>query len=164
MNTDEKNESKNPLIDDVLFYKILARASGKPTESIRTTIPDTSVLNTELLTLIKKLKSDGYKIGLATNADQRITREFLEAYYLFALFDTVVTSSEAGKRKPDPAMLNKISLFLSIRLSEMLLIDDNLDGVQKVKEFSMQAIHYRGQTAEELQQEIQTFSHLKALT
>ncbi len=155
INTDEKSVAGKPLIDDETFYHILAKASNKPAKSIKEVLHDTSVLNKDLLPLIDILRRKSYKIGVVTNGDQGITQEFIGAHNLSSLFDIIVTSADVGKKKPHPAIFNKVASALNVELSEMLLIDDSEKTGRSVKNLGIKAIYYHEQNIIKLQQEIE---------
>jgi len=134
--------STKPAISDKQFYDILSQASGISEKDIRYVIHDTSVLNYEIVGLIKELKSKGYKIGLITNGNKKIVDEFISMDDLYKLFDAVVISSEIGKLKPDPAFFEQMSKSLQLPLEEMVLVDDSRRTVEEARKIGMKSIHY----------------------
>jgi len=160
LNTDEKPQHGKPLIDDDKFYEILEKASGKPAESIKGVIHDTTVLNNDVLSLAYELKRNGYKVGLITNGDTEITEEFLKAHNLGSQFDAVVVSAEVGKKKPHPFIFHKMASCLKLSLDELLLIDDSHRAIAEVKKLGVKGIHYDNQTIQKLKDEIKSIGLL----
>ena len=84
------------------------------------------VKNSNLLNLIKELKSE-YKIGLLSNiSNDWITRDFLTTEEQ-GLFDAMIFSHEVGMTKPDPRIYMLACERLRVGPHEAIMIDDR-DG------------------------------------
>jgi epoxide hydrolase-like predicted phosphatase len=77
----------------------------------------------ELVGLIRDLRA-GYKVGLLSNAPDRLEVWLEENWDIKNLFDAIVYSAKEGTAKPDPAMFHAILERLEVQPSEALFIDD----------------------------------------
>jgi len=86
------------------------------------------VLNTELVSLIHKLKELGYPMALLSNYTSTL-RDKLAKQALDGLFDHIIISSEVGLQKPDPQIFYQTFEALGIRPEEAIFIDDSLKSL-----------------------------------
>ncbi len=95
----------------------------------------------ELVRLIKALRMH-YKIGLLSNAPDRLDTWLEENWGIKEIFDAVVYSAQVGMAKPDPAIFRLILDRLHVPPSEALFIDDYPRNVDAALELGMQAIRF----------------------
>ncbi len=84
----------------------------------------------ELVSVIKKLRAQ-YKIGLLSNAPDRLGIWLDENWGIKDLFDSIVYSAETGITKPDARIFQLSLAQLDVKPSEAIFIDDydrNLDA------------------------------------
>jgi putative hydrolase of the HAD superfamily len=73
------------------------------------------------------LKARGLKLGIVSNVLSRgQVRSDLERYGIAGLFDAVLTSSEFGRRKPDPAIFLKAAELVGAGPSECAYVGDRV--------------------------------------
>lgn len=104
------------------------------------------------LDLLKKLKSQGYKLAVATGKSRRGLDKDLEDTGIGGLFETTVTADEAPS-KPNPTMLHDIMAFIGVTAGETLVIGDSpydLDMASSAGVRSV-AVSYGAQPVEALQ-------------
>jgi epoxide hydrolase-like predicted phosphatase len=94
----------------------------------------------DLVRLIKTLRKH-YKIGLLSNAPDRLDVWLEEDWGIKDLFDAVVYSAKVGTAKPDPAIFRLILERLDLSPPETLFIDDYPRNVSAALELGMNAIH-----------------------
>jgi putative hydrolase of the HAD superfamily len=90
--------------------------------------------NTEIVDLVRRLSSTGYRLGLCTNNFMEVGDAW-RAQLPMEVFDAVVVSCEIGLRKPDPAMYEFVTNALGVAPGSTVLLDDfegNIDGARAV--------------------------------
>lgn len=95
----------------------------------------------ELVDLIRDLRSR-YKVGLLSNAPDRLEVWLENHWGIKDLFDAVVYSAKEGKAKPDPAMFHVILERLDVLPSAALFIDDYPRNVDVALALGMPAIRF----------------------
>ncbi len=113
-------------------------------------------VNQELVALIKNLRKD-YKIGLLSNAPDRLDVWLEEHWGIKELFDAIVYSAKVGMAKPDLAIYRLVLDRLDVLPSEAVFIDDYPRNVNAALELGMKAIRFTGTGAllEELPRYVQ---------
>lgn len=91
---------------------------------------------------IEKLKSNDYKIGLATNSPNRIIPVVLSKLGVLHLFDAILSAEFEGKRKPDPTIYYKAAERLKIAPEDCIVIEDSYTGMSAAKNAGMTVIAY----------------------
>jgi len=112
-------------------------------------------LDQELVSLIKELRPR-YKIGLLSNAPDRLETWLEEEWAIKGLFDAIVYSAKAGLAKPDHSMFHLILEQLDAAPSESLFIDDFPRNIDAAEALGMQAILFTNTKAlrDELQRHL----------
>lgn len=90
--------------------------------------------------LIKKLKSEGYKLGLTTSAGVKSTTKVLEVTGLGEVFDAVVTSEDCSERKPSPVPYITTARILNVDPEDCVVIEDSEIGIESAKNAGMTAV------------------------
>lgn len=94
-------------------------------------------------TLIKRLKSEGYRLYLLSN----ISREFAkrkDKTEIFELFDGLVFSGEIGIVKPQKEIFEYLLNKYKLAAEECLLVDDNNKNVESAKKLNIQSLLFSG--------------------
>jgi 2-phosphoglycolate phosphatase len=73
---------------------------------------------------LRQLSIAGVKLAVCSNKPAEITRKLLEALHISDLFDAALGPEDAGKPKPDPAMLVLALERLGIAKADALYIGD----------------------------------------
>lgn len=89
-------------------------------------------------TLIKKLKSEGYKIALGSVSKN--ANAVLEVLKIAGLFDVVVNGSMLKNSKPDPEVFLLASGMLNIPPHECIVVEDAIAGVEAALAAGMKCI------------------------
>jgi putative hydrolase of the HAD superfamily len=72
---------------------------------------------------LEALRARGFPLGVVSNFDSRLPR-LLDRLDLARYFDIVLTSAEAGVRKPDPAIFREAARRLRVEPARMLHVGD----------------------------------------
>jgi epoxide hydrolase-like predicted phosphatase len=91
---------------------------------------------------IRRLRSDGLKVGLLTNNVKEFGSAWRATFPVDELFDTVVDSSEVGMRKPDPRIYRLTCERLAVTPAASVFVDDNGDNVESARAVGIEAIHF----------------------
>jgi epoxide hydrolase-like predicted phosphatase len=94
----------------------------------------------DVITVAKKLKDNGYKIGFLSNTEEPGKTFFQERKYDF--FDVAVFSCAEGFRKPEPELYNILLQRLGIEANETAFVDDRKENVQAAIKLGMCGILY----------------------
>ena len=86
---------------------------------------------------IEKLKTEKYKIGLATNSPSRIIPVVLRKLDIVHLFDTISSAEFEDKGKPDPAIYYRTAEKLNTNPEECIVIEDSYSGMLAAKNAGM---------------------------
>ncbi|MFT3740297.1 MAG: hexitol phosphatase HxpB [Breznakibacter sp.] len=93
-------------------------------------------------TFIEKLKTQNYKIGLATNSPNRIIPVVLKKLGAPHLFDAVSSAEFEKKGKPDPAIYLATAQKLCIEPEDCIAIEDSRSGMVAAKSAGMTVVAY----------------------
>jgi mannitol-1-/sugar-/sorbitol-6-/2-deoxyglucose-6-phosphatase len=88
---------------------------------------------------LKKIKSKGYKIGLATNSPHKIIQTVLNKLRISHYFNAI-TSAEQEKAKPDPAVYISTAIKLGIPPKQCIVVEDSYTGALAAKNAGMKVI------------------------
>ncbi|WP_421888957.1 HAD family hydrolase [Marinoscillum sp.] len=91
---------------------------------------------------VRKLKSMGFKIGLATNAPYRIVPEVLTKLELAQLFNTTTSSEFEERGKPYPDVYITASKNLDELAHYCIAIEDSESGIKAAKRAGMTVIGF----------------------
>jgi putative hydrolase of the HAD superfamily len=94
----------------------------------------------DVVARIEQLRADGYHTGLLTNSFLEF-RAVLESKVDFALFDTVVDSSEVGHRKPEPVVYELTTTRVGAPAEQIVYLDDFLANVEGAQQAGWTTIH-----------------------
>lgn len=97
------------------------------------------------VTLLQKLRTDGYRLGIITNGSVRSQRSKLEHGKLLSLVDVALISEEEGVRKPDALIFQRAARHLDLAPTECVMVGDNpLADIGGALAVDMKAIWRRG--------------------
>ncbi len=114
-------------------------------------------IHIEVLSLAKKLKQLGYKIGILSNNTPHGFQKIKEGGFE-DIFDTVLISSEVNMSKPDPNIFYLFAKQLDIQPHELIFIDDSPKSLESVGEVGFYPILYT--TLEDLKNTLQNLQVL----
>jgi beta-phosphoglucomutase family hydrolase len=93
-----------------------------------------------LQSLLKSLKKDGVKIGLASGSSKEYIRTVLEKLDLKKYFQVVVSADEVVKGKPAPDVFLRAAELLGVRPEECVVIEDGRAGMQGARLAGMKVV------------------------
>jgi beta-phosphoglucomutase len=85
-------------------------------------------LNEVLLSLIGK-----YELGICTSSRRENLQIFLEKSKSSDFFSFMITSEEVANAKPDPAIYLRITREFKMRPSEIMVVEDSIQGITSAK-------------------------------
>lgn len=91
---------------------------------------------------IEKLKSENYKIGLATNSPSRVIPIVLRKLDILHLFDSVISAEFVEKGKPDPAIYQKAAEKLKTEPNNCIVVEDSYTGMLAAKNAGMTVVAF----------------------
>ncbi len=110
------------------------------------------VLNPGVRLILNELRNAGIKLGVATSSSPAIANILLERGEIKSYFEVVMTTSEAGKSKPEPLVYQAAANKLGVEPNECLVFEDSPNGLLAAKRAGMTCTVLRTETvsAEEL--------------
>lgn len=96
-----------------------------------------------VIELIKNLKRQGVKLGIASSGHRKLVRFFLGKLKIASQFDSVVCSEDITHSKPHPEIFLKSAKELGVRPDECVVIEDSKLGVEAAKSAGMKCVGYR---------------------
>ena len=97
----------------------------------------------EVLAFVREVRAAGRKVGLATNATDRL-RGDLEALGLAGEVDEVISSWELKVHKPAPEFFEKACLAIGYEPKQLLFIDDDDRAVRGARVAGLSAYRWTG--------------------
>ena len=110
-------------------------------ESFRRDFWSGDVLDEELISLIRKLKTN-YHTAIISNATNSLRQTLSEIFPISDAFDLIVCSAEEGIMKPDQEIYRRALHRLNIDPLQSIFIDDSKENVLSAQEYGMHTIHY----------------------
>ena len=96
--------------------------------------------------MLKKLREDGYKIGLISNSGNFAIESTKNSTEILNYIDYKVFSFDVGTVKPDPKIYNEMLRVSGFKAKECLMIGDREeDDVTPPKEIGMHAILFNNE-------------------
>lgn len=113
------NGNYTPDIKSIIYKEYIARAYGIVT------------VFDGLTDMLHKLKDEGYKMAVASSADDSKVAVNLGILGLGEdFFDAIITGSAVTKKKPDPEIYLLAASRFDISKSECVIVEDAISGVQ----------------------------------
>lgn len=109
---------------NLLLDKVFTRKNVKPIEDI--------------ISLIRFLKSKGYKIAVASSSNRIYVKRALD--YLNLSFDLIVTGEMVKHSKPHPEIFLLTAKLLKEKPKDCLVFEDSDNGITSAKRAGMQVI------------------------
>lgn len=77
---------------------------------------------------LSKLKSKGYKLGVASNSIRETVETMMRKAHLISYLDLLLSNEDVTNAKPDPEIYNLAISRLGLNPSECLIVEDNENG------------------------------------
>lgn len=91
---------------------------------------------------ITRLKSQNYKIGLATNSPYKVIPEVLHKIGIFKLFDCIYSAEFVEKGKPDPEIYFTAAKKLKVKPENCVVFEDSYSGIMAAKKAGMKVVEF----------------------
>ncbi|MCM3665880.1 HAD family hydrolase [Mesobacillus subterraneus] len=96
--------------------------------------------NEEINTLIRQLKTNGYKLGIVTGKARRSLEISLDCLGLKNFFDVIVTGDDVEYPKPHPEGINKVLKNLNVSPKEAVFLGDSDADIMAGKQANVYTI------------------------
>jgi beta-phosphoglucomutase len=83
--------------------------------------------------LLRYLKLEGYKVGLATGSRRFIVEKLLDMYLMRKYFDVLITGEDYKSSKPNPECYQIAVKKLKVAPKEAVVIEDAVSGIKAAK-------------------------------
>ena len=100
-------------------------------------------LDEEFMALIRRLRDEGYRTALLSNAPSHL-RQIVEELSIADAFDEIVISGCEGVMKPDPAIFELALARLGARAEEAVFVDDFRVNAAAARRVGLHAVRFRG--------------------
>jgi putative hydrolase of the HAD superfamily len=136
-------------IDGGKFWMDLSDAMNKPMpekceEKAKKMYKNNFIFFSEVIELIKKLKSEGFRLSILSNMFP-YQAEIIKEMGGRSLFDDIFFSCEKGLKKPDLGFYELIVKEINIKPEECLFIDDKEENLLPAKKLGMKTILAKNQ-------------------
>ncbi|MFA5024968.1 MAG: HAD-IA family hydrolase [Candidatus Shapirobacteria bacterium] len=109
-------------------------------EEVLTFVKKPKKINKNIIFIIKKLKSDGYKTALFSNYSKEGGRRMREVEHLDKIFDLMLISGETGLAKPNRDAFYNLIDVLEVNAKEIVFIDDSPKNIETAHELGITTI------------------------
>lgn len=93
-----------------------------------------------VISLIKDLKRNDYKLAVGSSGPPKNVDLLLESLNIKQYFDMIVTGADVKKGKPNPEVFEKIQLHFKIDSRSCVVIEDAPVGIEAAKKANMKTI------------------------
>lgn len=147
-NTGPHGDFGRGLINSQQFYRLLCDRLGIAIgwETFRYAWGDIFLPNFPVIDLLRKVKKNGYKIGLISNLDE-IHWDWMQKYFAACIdfLDWTFLSFELGHMKPDRGYSKAVAGKLrGYPRKSIVAIDDFAPNTEEFRSFGFNAVHYTG--------------------
>lgn len=95
------------------------------------------------MNLLKLLKSQGYRIALASSSPMLCIDIVVKRFGLAQYFDEIVSADHVnGVGKPDPAIYNYTKDLLKVEATDCIVVEDSTHGINAANQAGMFSIGY----------------------
>jgi len=136
-------EARINKIDSKLFWKRLANFLNTKEKNLRKDLMDFLGFREEVLELIKKLKTENYKLGLLSNQIEDWLEEVIKNHKLDQIFNVIITSYKSKVAKPELSIFMEIIKKLKVKSEECVYIDDQEKNIIPAKKLRMKTILFK---------------------
>lgn len=94
----------------------------------------------QMVALVKRLRSEGFSLAIATGSSQAVLNEVLDIAGLRGLFDVVVSADEVAAGKPSPDVFLEAARRLGAVAERCVVVEDSRYGVEAAVAAGMSCI------------------------
>ncbi len=130
-------------IDFSTYIEGVANILGKTAGEVTEIFAQKRVRNQLLFDYITRLRSEGVKIGLLTNAGRDMPSTlFTESELNGELFDAYIVSSEEGIAKPNPEIYTLMASKLGVPAGDCTMVDDTAENCEGAEIAGMKSVWF----------------------
>lgn len=129
-------------LDRAELLEAFAQVTDQTAEEVDERLRTEHHLNHKLVTLIKQLKKDQYKLGMLSNLGRGWLDELLPFQEVRGLFDDIVVSGDVHMVKPQREIYLLACDRLFVEPEDTLFIDDIQANCTGAQDAGLNAIHY----------------------
>jgi epoxide hydrolase-like predicted phosphatase len=107
-----------------------------------------------VLSLVKKLKEEGYKLGIISNNTKEWFEYEIKEFKLDEIFDSVALSCDAQVSKPNERLYKSCIEKINLKPEECVYIDDKDKNLKPAEKLGMRTIHFENE--EQLKSELKS--------
>jgi putative hydrolase of the HAD superfamily len=122
------------------FNQKAAELAGVSVADVENGIEAEVVIDTELVTYVRKLKTEGYRIACLSNGGHEWTLKVITDHGLRDLFEEVVLSADLGIVKPDPNTYLRTLEKLKLPAAQTIFVDDREANVVAAEACGMRGL------------------------
>jgi beta-phosphoglucomutase len=111
---------------------------------------------------LKRLKSDHYKIGLASNSINATIKLMMEKTALDQYLDDFVSAEDVTNGKPSPEIYEKIFNRLDVKPCNVIVVEDNENGIEAATAAGAHVLRVNNPSEVDLQRITNFISELEA--
>lgn len=93
-----------------------------------------------LMEILNYLKSNNYKIALASSSDKRTIKQYLSKIEILDYFDTIVSGDMVKESKPSPEIYLTAVKLLNSKIENCIGVEDSVNGVLSLYRADIKAI------------------------
>jgi len=93
-----------------------------------------------VISLLKKLKKEGFKLAVGSSGPPENVELLLESLNVKNLFDEIITAADVSNSKPSPDVFLKVADKLNLNPENCLVIEDAPVGIKAAKRANMKII------------------------
>tara|TARA_B100000780_G_C21120771_1_gene453951 strand:+ start:1640 stop:2272 length:633 start_codon:yes stop_codon:yes gene_type:complete len=82
---------------------------------------------------LSKLKSNGYKLGVASNSIRSTVEVMMQKSCLYDYFDVMLSTDDVTNPKPHPEIYETAIQRLGLDAAEVLIVEDNENGIKSAR-------------------------------
>jgi len=83
--------------------------------------------------MFKRLKAEGFKIGVCSNCIRKTLKQVLQRCQLIKLCDVYLSNEDVEKPKPDPEIFLKAAISLGVRPEACMILEDSFYGLKAAR-------------------------------
>lgn len=118
-----------------------------------------------LTDFLERLKSNGYKLSIASSSDMPWILEVIETLRIEKYFDFSVSGDDIEHSKPNPEVFNIAANRMELDKSEIVVIEDSVNGITAANRANLDVIAYKGssvkQDTHEATYEVSSFKEIE---
>lgn len=135
------------------FFHTLGTLSGQDPAIVKQQMYGYSVLNDEMVSIVKILRQNHYSSVLLSNANTAFIYTVLNKHGIAPLFDEIIISSEIGFAKPSKEIFDYTLQKLKADHNEVIFIDDRRENIQAAERLGIKSLVFTN--AEKLKHELE---------